>query len=65
VSGSQVVALTTSFSTTVAGKGYAGSVQESQGSYVASVPNPPGASATGSSIQSAENNLNVILTSLA
>jgi predicted RNase H-like HicB family nuclease len=59
-----VAALTTSYSTTVAGKSYSGSVQESDGSYVASIPNLPGASASGSSVQSAENNLNVVVDSL-
>jgi len=65
VTSSQAAALTTSYSTTVAGKNYSGSVQESEGTYVASIPNPPGASASGSSVQSAENNLDVILDTLA
>jgi predicted RNase H-like HicB family nuclease len=47
----------TDFSTTVAGKRYSGSVQESQGEYTASVSGLAGASATGTSIQAAENNL--------
>jgi predicted RNase H-like HicB family nuclease len=49
----------------VAGKSYSGSVQESGGVYTASVPMPPGVSASGSSIESAEMNLNLILDTLA
>lgn len=45
------------YSTHVAGKSYAGSVSETNGVYYVSVPNVPGAHASGSSIQSAENNL--------
>jgi hypothetical protein len=62
---SRVSPLTASYSTTVAGKNYPLSVEESGGFYVASVPNPPGASATGSSPQSAEDNLNFKLDTLA
>jgi hypothetical protein len=47
----------TSFSTTVAGKTYSGSVQESNGEYVATVSNVSGATADGSSATSAENAL--------
>jgi hypothetical protein len=47
----------TSYSTTVAGKQYSGSVQESNGEYTASVSGLAGASASGSSITAAENNL--------
>jgi hypothetical protein len=50
---------------TVAGKSYSGSVVESDGEYEASVPNLPGASASGSSIESAENNLAVVIDTLA
>ena len=46
-----------SFSTTVEGKQYSGSVQESGGQYTASVSNLPGASASGPSIIAAENAL--------
>jgi len=46
-----------SFSTTVGGKQYSGSVQLSNGEYTASVPNLIGATATGSSESAAENNL--------
>jgi hypothetical protein len=52
------------YSTTVGGRNYAESVDESGGVYVASVPNPPGASASGGSVQSAENNLNIKLDTL-
>jgi hypothetical protein len=47
----------TSFSTTVAGKQYSGSVADSDGTYTASVSNLSGATASGSSAQAAENNL--------
>jgi len=53
------------YSATVAGKNYPGSVEESGGVYIASVPNPPGASASGSSVESAENNLAIKLDALA
>ncbi|MGA3346069.1 MAG: hypothetical protein ABSC76_14495 [Terracidiphilus sp.] len=63
--GSQVSTVAASYSTTVAGRSYAASVEESGGTYTASVPIPPGLSASGSSIESAENNLNIILDTLA
>jgi hypothetical protein len=49
----------TGFSTTVAGTQYSGSVAESGGKYVASVASLSGASASGSSLISAENNLTI------
>ena len=61
---SEVTTLAASYSTTVAGENFKGSVEESEGTYVASVPAPPGASASGSSVQAAENNLNIILSTL-
>ena len=64
VGSDQLTLLGASFSTTVSGKSYAGSVEESEGAYIASVPLPPGVSASGSSVQAAEDNLNVILGSL-
>jgi predicted RNase H-like HicB family nuclease len=64
-SSSQMATIAASYSTTVAGKSYSGSVQESGGVYTASVPMPPGVSASGSSIESAEMNLNMILDTLA
>ena len=60
-----VPSLIAQYSTTVAGKNYPLSVEESAGIYVASVPNPPGATATGSSPQSAEINLDMKLDTLA
>jgi hypothetical protein len=56
--------LTAFYSTTVGGKNYSGSVQESGGTYVASVGNLPGVSASGSSIQAAENNLSARIDAL-
>lgn len=50
---------------TVAGKDYAESVQAFDGVIVASVPNPPGATATGSSVESAEYNLQMKLDTIA
>ncbi len=47
------------------GKSYSGIVEESAGEYVASVPNPPGASAAGATVQIAEDNLEVKLDQLA
>jgi len=58
-SGSAVAEMqATSYSTTVAGVQYSGSVQESGGEYTASIANLSGATATGSSEQAAEDNLN-------
>jgi len=50
--------LVSGYSTSVAGKQYSGSVEESGGQYTASVPSLAGATASGSSIDAAENNLN-------
>ncbi len=50
--------LVSSYSTTVNGTQYSGSVVQSGGEYTASVPNLPGATATGTSLTAAENNLN-------
>jgi hypothetical protein len=47
------------------GKSYPGSVEESAGEYVASVSNPPGASASGATAQIAEENLEVKLDQIA
>ena len=52
------------YSTTVDGTTYSGSVEESGGEYTASVANLPGASASGSSIQTAEDNLGSIIDTL-
>lgn len=59
------VSTLSSYSATVGGKNYPEAIAESAGVYVASVPDPPGASATGSTIQSAEHNLEVKLDTLA
>jgi predicted RNase H-like HicB family nuclease len=50
-----------SYSTTVAGQQYAGTVEESNGVYTVSVPNVPGATATGNSEIAAENNLDNVI----
>jgi predicted RNase H-like HicB family nuclease len=52
------------YSTTVAGKSYSGDVEEAGGQYTASVPNLPGGSATGSSVEAAENNLTLTIDEL-
>lgn len=57
--------LVSSYSTTVAGTHYSGSVEESGGEYTASVANLAGATASGSSVQAAENNLTVRIDALA
>jgi hypothetical protein len=63
--GLQVTTLAATYSTTVSGRSYPESIEESGGIYVASVPSPPGTSASGSSIESAENNLNAKLDTIA
>jgi len=65
--GGNVVAETmaATFSTSVGGKQYSGSVEKSGTEYSASVGNLAGASASGSSIQSAENNLTMKIDVLA
>ena len=55
----------TSFSTSIAGKQYSGSGEQSGATYTASVPNLAGATATGSSIEAAENNLTARIDELA
>jgi predicted RNase H-like HicB family nuclease len=52
------------YSTTVGGKSYSGNIQQSQGTYEISVPNLPGASASGSSLEAAEIALNVRIDAL-
>ena len=47
-----------SYSTSVGGQQYWGSVDRAGGDYTATVPNLAGATASGSSQQSAEDNLN-------
>jgi alanine dehydrogenase len=60
---SAVEAAATAYSTTVGGKNYSGSVQESDGVFEASIPNLPGASASGSSAELAEANLDNLIRS--
>jgi hypothetical protein len=57
--------ITSAYSTSVGGKSYPLSVELSEGIFVASVPNPPGATATGATPQSAEMNLDMKLDTLA
>ena len=54
-----VDALISGYSTTVGGKQYAASILETGGEYTASIANVPGATATGTTEQAAENNLNI------
>jgi predicted RNase H-like HicB family nuclease len=56
--------MATSYSTTVGGTQYAGSVQESDGEYTASVPNLAGATAGGSTALEAANNLDASIDEL-
>jgi hypothetical protein len=53
------------YSTTVGGKQYAASVDESGGEYTASIATIPRTSASGSTEQTAENNLNAHIDELA
>jgi hypothetical protein len=64
VSSVQVTTIVATYSTTVGGKNYSESVEKLGEEYVVSVPNPPGASASGLSVQSAENNLSSKLDTL-
>jgi hypothetical protein len=63
-SGAAEAALAAVYSTTVDGKTYSGSVEQSGGEYTASVANLPGATASGSSIEAAEDNLGTIIDAL-
>ncbi|MGC9159663.1 MAG: hypothetical protein ACP5FH_11810 [Terracidiphilus sp.] len=56
--------LVSGYSTTVNGTQYIGSVEESGGVYTASVPNLAGATATGSSLEAAENSLSLRINEL-
>jgi hypothetical protein len=53
------------YSATIGGRTYSFSVEESNGEYTASVANLPGASASGSSIEAAENDLGTVIDTLA
>jgi hypothetical protein len=64
VGGPQVATILPSYSTNAGGKSYSASVEETGATYVASVEVPPEASASGSSIQAAENNLNARIDAL-
>ena len=61
----EMATIAASYCTTVGGRNYSASVQESGGVYTASVPMPPGLRASGGSIESAELNLSIILDTLA
>jgi hypothetical protein len=61
----QVTKLAGSYSATIAGKNYSESVEESGGVYIASVPAPPGTTASGGSAESAQHNLDIKLDALA
>jgi myo-inositol-hexaphosphate 3-phosphohydrolase len=63
--GLQVTTLAATYSRTVSGKSYPESIEESGGVYVASVPSPPGITASGTTVESAENSLNMKLDTLA
>jgi hypothetical protein len=56
-------ALAAVYTTSVAGHQYAGTVQQTDGQYIVSAANPPSPPVTGigSSIQSAEDNLTLVL----
>jgi hypothetical protein len=65
LSGGMLSMVAAPYSAVAGGKSYPGSVEESAGVYVASVPDPPGASASGATAQIAENNLEMKLDELA
>jgi hypothetical protein len=52
------------YSTTVGGQQYAGTVEEDNGVYTVTVPNVAGATASGDSEMSAENNLDTVIDEL-
>jgi hypothetical protein len=65
-SGSIQQLVTDTYTTTVAGKSYSGSVQQQPGGgFIASVPSVPGASASGSTALAAETALGTIIDALA
>jgi hypothetical protein len=53
-----LLAQSTLYSTTIGGRAYSADVSLSSAGYVATVPDLPGVSATGSTLLSAENHLN-------
>lgn len=53
------------FTTTIAGKNYSGSVEQSNGVYIGTVPTLSNAHASGSNVESAENNLGAVIDMLA
>jgi hypothetical protein len=64
-SGSAADTLAGYYSATLHGKSYAGSVEESDGTYTASIMTVPITSATGSSMESADANLTVAIDAVA
>jgi hypothetical protein len=64
VASASAALISSSYSTTVGGKSYSGSISQSNGTYTVSVPNLPGASVSGSSLQAAENALTVRIDTL-
>jgi len=64
-SASEVDTLVGAYTTTIGGVTYSGSVEEENGVYTASVSSLGGATATGSSMIEAENNLAVRIDELA
>jgi hypothetical protein len=65
VSSAEASGIAASYSTTVGGKSYSASITQSNGTYQLAVPNLPGATVSGSSLQAAENALKVKIDSLA
>jgi hypothetical protein len=62
--GPQAASIPASYTTNAGGKSYSASVEEAGGVYVASVEVPPEASATGSSVQAAEDSLSARIDAL-
>jgi hypothetical protein len=55
---------TTIYSTSVGGKSYSANISQANGTYTLSVPNLPGASVSGSSLNAAESALSVKIDTL-
>jgi hypothetical protein len=64
-SSADLLAQSTTYSASVGGKNYTADISESSGEYVATVPNLPGVSASGSTLQAVENNLNASISVVA
>jgi hypothetical protein len=60
-----LLAQSTTYSASVGGKDYTADINLSSGQYIATVPELPGVSASGNTLQAAENNLDARISVLA